>query len=72
LPLAVTDPGLKLELASDGKPATLNMTLPANPFLADTVMVEVADDPRTTVIESGIALSEKSGAGNTLSESGIE
>lgn len=38
-PEVVTDDGLKLELAPVGNPLTLNVTVPVNPLLGETVTV---------------------------------
>ena len=38
-PEAVTDGGLKLALAPEGKPLALKVTVPVNPFNAVTVAV---------------------------------
>ena len=39
LPLPVTDDGLKVAVARDGKPLTLKFTVPENPLTAVTVTV---------------------------------
>ena len=47
------------EHAIDG----LRLTVPANPFRLDRVIVDVPDDPRCIVRELGAALMLKSGGG---------
>jgi hypothetical protein len=65
----VTDGGLKLAFARNGKPLTLKFTVPENPFIAATVTVYVALEPRVTVWLDGVTLIEKSGVGGALTTS---
>ena len=61
LPVPVTDGGEKLAVAPVGKPLTLNVTTPVNPFTAATLVVYVVELPTTTDCELGEAEMEKSG-----------
>lgn len=55
LPDPVTEAGLKVAVASDGKPVILNMTTPLNPFTAVIFAVYVVPAPFFTVCELGVA-----------------
>lgn len=59
-PEPVTEVGLKLALAPEGKPLTPKPTAPENP--PDPVMVTVYEvpPPAVTVAEAGVAAMEKS------------
>jgi hypothetical protein len=59
-PEPVTDVGLNWPVAPDGKPLTLRLTVPVNPFKAVTVVVYVVWLPCVTVCELGLAETEKS------------
>jgi hypothetical protein len=61
---AVGVTGLGTEhVTPDGQPATVRPTLPLNPFNAVTVIVEVPDPPRVSVIDAGVSRTEKSPVG---------
>ena len=49
VPFPATEDGLKLEVAAEGKPVTLKVTFPLNPFRAEIVAVYVVELPCTTV-----------------------
>ena len=55
LPDPVTEVGLKVAVASAGKPLTLNATTPLNPFTAVIFAVYVVLAPFFTVCEPGVA-----------------
>src|SRR5450432_92364 len=53
--------GLNVPVAPIGRPATLRLTAPVNPFAGVTVAVYVVALPTRTVCEDGVADSAKSG-----------
>jgi len=55
LPDPVTEAGLKVAVAPDGRPLTLNMTTPLNPFTDVIFAVYVVLAPFFTVCEPGVA-----------------
>ena len=59
-PEPVTDGGEKELPVPAGRPLTLNVTLPINPFIAATVTAKVMVEPRCTVRIPGQAPIEKS------------
>ena len=59
-PLAVIVCGLNVGVAPAGRPVTLNATEPVNPARAPTVTVYPALAPCTTLLEDGVAATEKS------------
>ena len=61
-PEPVTEGGLKLAFALDGRPDALNVTVLLNPFWEVTVTVEVPWLPCVSVSEVGLAEIEKVGA----------
>jgi hypothetical protein len=52
-PLPVIEVGLNLAVALAGKPLTLKVTTPLNPFIGLTVAVYVVLDPLLTVCDAG-------------------
>src|SRR6266850_4808844 len=52
-PDVVTEVGLKVGVAPDGNPLTLNVTAPTKPFKGVTVTVYDVPPPGTTVCEGG-------------------
>jgi hypothetical protein len=66
LPAPATEAGLKLPLAPEGSPLTLNVTVPVKPFCAATVVVYVVELPATTDCDAGVAEMVKSGEGGAL------
>ncbi len=63
VPEPLTEVGLKLAVAPVGKPLDPKVTAPLKPPVAETVTVEIALLPWTTVCEVDEALREKSGPG---------
>ena len=59
-PEVVTEVGLNVPVALLGNPLTLNPTVPVNPTEGVTVTVYAVLLPRLTVLELGLADSEKS------------
>ena len=59
-PDVVTEAGLNVAVAPDGRPVTLNATVPVNPFTGVTVAVYVVLPPGCTVRDVGVLESEKS------------
>lgn len=59
-PSGVTVSGEKVHEVSDGNPEHANATVALNPLDGETVKVVVSDDPATTVIDVGLAPTEKS------------
>lgn len=57
----------KAAVTPEGRPEAVNVTLPVNPFWPETLMVDVPDEPLATVIDVGVALRVKVGAGLTVS-----
>jgi hypothetical protein len=57
------------QVAPDGHPVTVSVTLPLNPFNAVAVIVEVPDPPWVSVSDVGLRDSEKSGTGAGLTVS---
>jgi len=55
-----TEPGVNDAVAPAGSPRTLRLTAPANPLIGDTVVAYEALLPGRTVLEPGVAESEKS------------
>ena len=62
------------QVAPDGQPVTVSVTLPLNPFNAVAVIVEVPDPPWVRVSDEGLRDNEKSGtgAGLTVSDTVVE
>ena len=60
-PDPLTDTGLKLAVAPEGKPLALRETLPVNPFVGLIFTVYVALFPAVTVPVVGVAEIVKSG-----------
>jgi hypothetical protein len=60
LPPAVTDVGLKLALAPDGRPETERLTLWALPDVTAVLMVVLAEPPWVAEMLPGLAAMEKS------------
>ena len=60
VPEPVTEAGVNEAVAPAGRPRTLRPTAPVNPLIADTVAVYEAPLPGRTVLEPGVAESEKS------------
>ena len=60
VPLPVTDVGLNVEFAPVGKPLTVKVTFPPNPFTAEIGTVYVVEFPCTTVWLDGLAAIVKS------------
>jgi hypothetical protein len=56
----VTGVGLKAQVAPVGRPLHVRSTAPVNPFVGDTVIVEVPDCPGPTTA-TGVPPTEKSG-----------
>ena len=54
------------QVAPAGQPVNARSTLPLNPYSAATVMVDVPVPTCTTVIDDGLAETEKSGGGLTV------
>jgi hypothetical protein len=52
--------GLSVQVKPAGETELVSATVPVNPFTGATVMVEVAAAPTTTLVEVGLALTEKS------------
>jgi hypothetical protein len=48
-------------VSPEGETEEVNVTVPVNPLIGETVMVEVPDAPATTVTDVGLALIWKSG-----------
>lgn len=71
-PEAATGFGVKVTEDPEGDPATESATLPVKPPIALVVTVYDAAFVRSTVIEDGDAVSEKSGRGFTTSVMGTE
>lgn len=59
-PLPVTVAGLKPAVAPVGKPVTAKLTVPVNPFTAETLAVYVAPEPTNADWVLGVAETEKS------------
>jgi len=68
----VTDEGLIVHVAPAGQLETVNPTELLNPNFEVTVIVEVPEPPCATVNDVGLADSEKSGGGFTVSETVVE
>lgn len=72
-PLTVTVAGEKLQLAFAGSPEHANDTALSNPFVGDTVSVEVTDEPSVTVSVCGTLVTVNPGCGvTTVMVSGAE
>ncbi len=56
----VTLVGLSRELQPVGAPMAVRLTVPVKPFTAATVMVDVAEEPGTKLMEVGLAVTVKS------------
>ena len=58
---------LRVQVKSvEGDTVSDNVTAPAKPFIAETVIVEVPGEPTATLTLVGLAVNVKSGAGPTL------
>jgi hypothetical protein len=71
-PEPITEAGLKLALAPDGRPDALNVTVLLKPFWEVTVTVEIPWLPRASVSEVGLAEIEKFGAVPTVNVTLVE
>jgi len=60
VPVAVSDPWTKAQLAPTGKPEQVKVTVLLKPFNIETVTVEVPDCPGAATV-TGVAPTEKSG-----------
>ncbi len=71
----VTLVGLRVAEHAPGAPVAARDTTPVNPLTAVTVIVELAEDPATKLIEVGLAATVKSGvwapAGRTVNATTI-
>jgi hypothetical protein len=65
-PLGVTEVGLKLQDASEGKPLHAKLTCELNPFCGVTVNVAIPLFPATIVSADGFTDTWKSGAGKLM------
>lgn len=63
VPEVVIDAGLKVPVTRFGKPLTVRVTVPVNPFCAPMVTVYLPVLPRLTVRLAGVALIVKFGGG---------
>jgi len=70
----VTEVGCTGQVAPDGHPLTVRMTVPVNPFSAVAVIVECPDAPRVSVNDLGLRVKEKSpvDAGLTVRDTVVE
>ncbi len=62
----VTLVGLSVALQPAGSPVAASDTTPVKPLTAVTVIVELAEDPATKLIEVGLAATVKSGTAATV------
>jgi len=53
--------GVSVQVKPEGETVLVRATVPVNPLIGATVMVEVAETPAFTVTVVGLAVTEKSG-----------
>jgi hypothetical protein len=64
--------GLKVAVTENGRPEAERLTLPVNPFVPVTVIVDVVDIPSTTDTDGDDALKLKPGPGTTVKTIGVD